>query len=69
MNVAKIVFSINIFKEIIMKKTYLALALIFVLAFAVNSFAIPAGFGSHFSSWLSANGYGSAFPEGGFGGK
>jgi len=51
-----------------MKKTYLALALIFVLAFAVNSFAIPSGFGSHFKTWQSSNGYGSAFPEGGFGG-
>jgi len=51
-----------------MKRVIFLLALIFVLAITVNTFAIPSGFGSNFSSWLSANGYGSAFPEGGFGG-
>lgn len=36
---------------------------------AAGAYIPPSGFGSHFSSWLSANGYGSSFPNGGFGGK
>jgi predicted alpha/beta hydrolase family esterase len=49
-------------------KKRLLLSIVLVLALAVTSFAIPTSFGSNFSSWLSSNGYGSAFPQGGFGG-
>jgi predicted alpha/beta hydrolase family esterase len=38
-------------------------------AIATGVYYPPTGFGSHFSSWLSTNGYGSAFPNGGFGGS